>query len=522
MMRSLLFLFLLLFSKSLSAQKLQRIGHLSYAPLTLAGCWHHVDQAGGEWALVGTSAGLSIVDLQDPTQPVEKFSVPGLLNNWREVRTWAGYAYVTSEAVPSGVTIVNLNFLPDSIQWKVWRGDGFFDSLVVKSHSVQAVDGYLYLNGGASISNGVVIASLSDPWNPHILSKYAATYVHDSFIRGDTLWTSEGSLSQFGVVDISDRSNPVLLTTHPLVGGYSHNTELSDNGQILFTTSETTGAPLAAFDVSKLDDIRLLDLYLPSKKPQGEVHNVRVVEGDFLVCPSYRGQLTLVDASQPDNLVEIAWDSLGNSLVWDADPYLPSGILFATAKSEGLFIYEPTYARAARVQGTVTDASTGLPLAGAKVFVINTLNADTTGVNGVYKTGAAVTGTYALRAERTGYQTQVVTNVPLESGTTLTRDFALIPLNSAVENPEAKLWARVTPTLFDDFLQLEISPEISFQQSSLTLVLRDALGKSVGSKHTSAQASIVWNGLQGLAPGIYLLQVSAENGLNQIIRLVKN
>ncbi len=74
----------------LKAQNLQKIGHLPYAPLTLAGCWHHVDQNGGEWALVGNSAGLSIVDVSNPAQPTERFTGPGLPNFWREVRTWKG------------------------------------------------------------------------------------------------------------------------------------------------------------------------------------------------------------------------------------------------------------------------------------------------------------------------------------------------------------------------------------------------------------------------------------------------
>ncbi len=53
-------LLLLLFFSQLSAQlNLELIGQLPYAPLSLAGCWHHVDSSGGEWALVGTSAGLT-------------------------------------------------------------------------------------------------------------------------------------------------------------------------------------------------------------------------------------------------------------------------------------------------------------------------------------------------------------------------------------------------------------------------------------------------------------------------------
>jgi hypothetical protein len=126
------------------------------------------------------------------------------------------------------------------------------------------------------------------------------------------------------------------LPRNPLPGAFNHNSGLNDAGNVLFTTDEVADAPLAAFDVSDLENITLLDTYKPTRKPTGEVHNVRVIR-DFLVNPSYRGQLTIVDATQPDNMVEIGWDSLGTSLVWDADAYLPSGIIFATAKKEGLF-----------------------------------------------------------------------------------------------------------------------------------------------------------------------------------------
>ncbi len=504
----------------LSAQNLQLVGHLSYAPLSLAGCWHHVDNSGGEWALVGTSAGLSLVDLDDPTQPVERFTVPSLTNTWREVKSWSGYAYFGSEAPESGITIVNLNYLPDSIQWKVWRGDGFFVDKVVRSHALQAEAGYLYICGGGNVSNGVVIADLVDPWNPHILSKYAANYVHDAFIRGDTMWTSEVYQGQFGVVDISDRSNPVLLTTQPTPGAFNHNTGLSTNSKTLFTTDEVASAPLGAFDVSDLSNIRLLDKYLPSKKPTGEVHNVRVMPGDFLVCPSYRGQLTIVDGSKPDNLIEIAWDSLGNSLVWDADPYLPSGIVFATAKNEGLFVYKPTYTHAAWLEGNVTDAVNGFPLADAKVFVLNTPNADTTGADGVYKTGAPATGAYAMKAERVGYQPQVKTNIPLVSGVIASVNFSLSPLVGTEEVEKATLM-QVSPSPFEDFLRVELQHGSPFSSEITTLRLIDLSGKTILEKHANAAGVTVLDGLKKLPSGTYLLQASNGKGGVQVLSVVK-
>ncbi len=509
-----------LFAFTLSAQNLQRIGQLSYSPLTLAGCWHHVDNSGGEWALVGTSAGLSIVDLNVPSQPVERFAVPGMNNNWREVKTWAGYAYFGSEALQSGITIVNLNYLPDSIQWKVWRGDGFFDSLVVKSHALQAEDGYLYVCGGATITNGVVIADLADPWNPHIVSKYAANYVHDAFIRGDTMWTSEIYAGQFGVVDISNRTNPVLLTTQPTPGAFNHNTGLSENGRILFTTDEVVGAPLGSFDVSNLNNIQMLDGYVPSKKPSGEVHNVRVVKGDFLVCPSYRGQLTIVDGSQPDNLIEIAWDSLGTSLVWDADPYLPSGIIFATAKNEGLFIYKPTYTHAAWIQGKVTDVSNGLPLADAKVYVLNTPNADTTGADGIYKTGAPATGIYILRAERAGYQPQMISNVPMVSGVIGVVNFALLPL-VGTEDLENERAIHVSPSPFEDNLSVKFPDGSPFKNEIVTLTLSDLSGKTILEQNADYSGITNLEGLKNIPAGLYLLRATSVKGGSAVVRVVK-
>lgn len=453
---------------------LQQIGHLPYTPLTLAGCKAHVDSTGNEWALVGTSAGLSIVDLGDPTQPVERFAVPGLPNNWREVRTWKGFAYVGSEAQGSGITIVDLRELPDTIQWKVWFGDGAYDSLLQRSHTVQAVDGRLYVFGGGDITGGCTISTLDDPWNPHIIGKYASNYVHDGFIRGDTLWTSEIYSGQFGVVDMSNLPNLQLLTTQPTPGKFNHNTELSADGNILFAADEVPYAPLASFDVSDLDNITLLDTYLASQQPAGEVHNVRV-KGDFLVNPSYRGQLTIVDATRPDNLIETGWALLGTSLVWDADPYLPSGIVFATAKNEGLFVFQPTYQHACWLEGTVRDSITGQPLVNAKVFVLNTPNADTSRADGAYKTGAALPGNYNLQVFRQGYQTKTVSGVSLETGLVTTLDIELVPEIVGVKVPHLEQITRISPAPFRDYFNIELLPGNGLVDASA--VLRDVSGK---------------------------------------------
>ncbi len=406
------YLLLLFFLPQILHAQLQQIGHLAYDGASLAGCWHHVDQQGNEYALVGTSKGLSIVDLSDPTQPVERFTVPGIVNNWREVKTWGNYAYVSTEANNSGITIVDLSKLPASVDYKTWFGPGT-DSLIRRSHALACADGYLYVFGGTQ--SGAVICDLADPWNPEVKSIYNLQYIHDGYIRNDTLWASEIYVGQFSVIDVSDKTNPKVLATQPTPGRFNHNSWLSDDSKFLFTADEKPNTPLGAFEVSDLENITQLDLYYPSIQPTREVHNVRVLN-DFLINPSYGGQLTIVDANRPDNLIETAWVSLGTSLVWDADPYLPSGILFATAKSEGLFVYQPSYQRASYIEGRVTDAANGQPLAKVKVVVQKTLNADVTKADGQFKTGAAQAGTYSVQVGKIGYKPLTVPNVVVTAG----------------------------------------------------------------------------------------------------------
>jgi hypothetical protein len=51
-------------------------------------------------------------------------------------------------------------------------------------------NGYVYLygaNNGSGI-DGIVIGDLSDPWNPTVAGVYDGYYVHDGYVRNDTVW----------------------------------------------------------------------------------------------------------------------------------------------------------------------------------------------------------------------------------------------------------------------------------------------------------------------------------------------
>ncbi|MEZ4919003.1 MAG: choice-of-anchor B family protein [Saprospiraceae bacterium] len=501
-----------------SSSGLNLLGHLPYPNATLAGCWHHVDSMGNEYALVGSSQGLSIVDMNDPTQPEERFMVPGLTNNWREVKTWGGFAYVGTEAINSGITIVDLRSLPDTVYYKTYMGDGLYDGQIVKSHALAATDGYLYIFGGALLTSGAVICSLADPWNPTVVGWYNANYLHDGFIRDDVLYGSEIYAGQFSVVDVSDKSNPQLLATQPTPGAFNHNTGLSDNSQFIFTTDEKMNAPLASFDISNLDNITLMDVYYPSQDPTREVHNVRVID-DFLINPSYGGQLTVVDAHKPDNLIETGWAVVGTSLVWDADPFLPSGVIFATAKNEGLFVFEFDYKQAAYLEGLVTDISTDLPLNNVKVFIENTVNADTSNVFGVYKTGA-LAGTYDVMVEKMGYIPQFIENVTLSEGMTTTLDIQMEPVTISAKSLDPNDIPVASPTLFKEQLLIQLPQGSVFNSSKATARIFNINGQLMLETPIEGIQTYLTN-TGSLPAGQYVLFVSNDEAVSKPIRIIK-
>jgi choice-of-anchor B domain-containing protein len=518
-MRPFTIAFFLTFPYFLAAQNsLQFLGHLPYDTATLAGCGHYAGPDGKEYALVGTSKGMSIVDVTNPATPFQRFNVPGLSSNWREVKTWNGFAYVGSEAAGSGITIVDLHNLPDSIHWKVWYGDGVYNGMLQSSHTVQAVDGYLYVFGANSlITSGAIIADLADPWNPHIVGRYTNAYVHDGFIRGDTLWTSEISLGQFGVVDITDRTSPQLLVTHPSPAAVNHNSWLSDDSKTLFTADETVNAPLGAFDVADLSNIQLVSRYFPSAHPKLEVHNVRVLH-DFLINPSYGGQLTLVDAARPGNLIETGIASLGTSLVWDADPFLPSGIILATAKSEGLFIYKPVYQRAAYLEGKVTDAITHDPVNTARVVITGGQKQDSSNAQGLYKTGTIGPGIYTVTFTKPGYTAKTITGVLLHTGELTTLDVELEPEMTGTSNDSQMRGLTVTPRLFYDRIRVQI--QVAGVAHSGLLQLLNLTGQVVAEIPVSGETT-VFNVSPAIPAGIYLMRATFDGAPGSIVRLVK-
>ncbi|MFK7935068.1 MAG: choice-of-anchor B family protein [Saprospiraceae bacterium] len=402
--------------------------------------WGWADpDTGVEYAFVGLQTGLSIVSLEDPDNAQEVHFIPGPSSTWRDIKTWKDHAYVSNET-SGGVLVIDLSSLPDSIDYYRWQPNlpelgGGLNSI----HNLFVDEkGLLQIAGSNLNQGGIIYADVdTDPHNPVYVGNGPAIYAHDVFTRNDLMYASEIYLGSMTIYDITDKMNPVRLGSANTPSNFTHNIWLSDDSNVAYTTDETGDAPVAAYDVSDPTDIILLDEYRPiGTIGRGVIpHNVHVYD-DYLLISYYTDGGRIVDASQPDNLIEVGnFDSFvggdgGFSGAWGLYPFLPSGTVLVSDIGNGLFVLTPTLKRAARLEGTVTDEVSGDVLADVTVAIDSEQpNMGSTDLMGIYKTGLAEAGTYNVTFSRVGYNSKTV-ETTLANGENIVLDVALSPLQT--------------------------------------------------------------------------------------------
>lgn len=512
-------LFCMLYS---SAQKNIRFRSNVQYPHTLSNLWGYVDSAGREYALVGVETGLAVVDVTNPDNPQSLFYVPNDTSLWQEPKVWGHYAYVTNEH-KGGLLIVNLGFLPDSISFTHWSnvpGENF-----QKAHSCFIDEnGIIYVNG-TNLGNMFMCDLKPDPMNPTYLGYYDDYYVHDCFARNDTLYTSEIMNGQFSVIDVHDKANPMVITRQTTPYAFSHNTWLSDDSRYLFNTDEKKFAPVTSYDITDLNNITELDQYRHSDFDSSIAHNTYYRDG-YLFTSYYRDGVTIVDAHQPDNLVEIAWYDTspfspadGFEGCWGVFPFFPSGNIICSDRQEGLFVLSPNLQRACYLQGTITDLHTNLPLPNIRVEIVGQPRFKTSNYTGTYKTGVADSGAYDVRFTdfNTYCQTVIVSGVVLHSGTITTLNQSLqCSFPNSIQNLTGSYSLIAMPTVFTGTTQIQWNGS---GKQCTTLSLFDNNGKLLKQEIVNTP-NATWVLGNGLPTGMYLL-TAQQGSIYKTIKLIK-
>lgn len=398
-----------------------------YPTHTCANICGYTDASGNEYALVGASNGMDIVDVTNPASPVHITQILNIDNLWKEIKVYRHYAYVTTEG-GGGLQIVDLSALPSAtLPFHNYTGDGAIAGQLGSIHAlhIDTTQGYCYLFGSNIGAGGAVILDLnSDPYNPTYVGQYQQNgYVHDGYVDNDTLYAGHIYDGQMTVVNCTNKSNTQALATQTTPTAFTHNTWLTADRKHVLTTDENTNSYLTCYDLTNLSNIVETDRIQSYNPGSGSiVHNTHVVGTNWAVTSWYRDGFVITDITRPGNLVHVGYydtyTGSGNGFdgAWGVFPYFASGTIVVSNINEGLFVFSPTYVRACYLEGMVTDSACGTPLTGVTITISSVNVTDQTNLNGSYATGTAIPGSYTVTFSKPGYQNAVYNNVNFAPG----------------------------------------------------------------------------------------------------------
>ncbi len=413
--------------------------------------WAYADPFGNEYAIVGAEAGTYIIEVTDPTDPEVLHFVPGTSTIWRDVKVWGSYAYIINENENNqnsvGLTIIDMSELPVDIETHTYNGGN--GVIWTNAHNIWIDEsGFAYIFGANYGEGGAIILDLKEDFiEPPVVGVYDEYYIHDGYVRGDTLWAAEIYEGTLTVIDVEIKEEPTVLSSVETPGNFAHNCWLDDAGEYIYTTDEISNGFVGAFDVRDIYDMKLVDR-IQSEPNQGSVpHNVFVLD-NWLITAWYRDGVVVHDCTDPSNLVEVGYfDTFpgagdGFQGAWGAYPYLPSGNILISDIQSGLNVFSPTYQRACYLHGTVTSQQDGLPIAAVSVQIVDHDQVETTDLFGDFKTGIALAGEYAVEVSKPGYYPKTVEGLVLEHGEVLDIDVELEP------QPNFELVAKVKDQVY--------------------------------------------------------------------------
>ena len=140
-------------------------------------------------------------------------------SNWREVTVIGEYAYVTTEGTSdtTGMQVVSLAFLPDSLHLVTTYTETFGKGHIIQRDIYSDLP-YVYVNGTAT-TQGIHILDVSNPLAPVEVGLYEpGYYIHDCHVKGDLLFAAAINENTIDIVDISDKTQPTLITVWMIRG----------------------------------------------------------------------------------------------------------------------------------------------------------------------------------------------------------------------------------------------------------------------------------------------------------------
>jgi len=292
-------------------------------------CWGYTAPDGREYAILGVRNGTSFIDITNSElNEIAFFS--SATSTWKDIKTYQNYAYSITDA-SGGLQIFDLSNLPNSVELAATY------SGLNNSHNLYIDEANAMLYAESSGSSPVRAFSLADPENPVQVSAFGVA-CHDIYARDNIVYVSEGSRGSIGVYDLSNPASPSLVGRFQIPkSGYVHNAWLSEDGNYLSTTEETTGKTVKHWDIRDLNNVVLTDEYLA---PGRLAHNTHL-RGGYAWVSHYGDGLRVLNTSNPHHVYEAGYfDAGGSSSAWGAFPFFSSGKVLISDISSGLYVVQ--------------------------------------------------------------------------------------------------------------------------------------------------------------------------------------
>ena len=361
--------------------------------------WGWTDpQTGREYALVGRTDGVALVDISNQESPVYMANLPthepdSACGSQRDVKVYRNYAYVVAEVCPNGLQVFDLTRVRSITNPPVTLPEAGHYGRFADAHNVfiDTTTGYAYAVGISQSQNipddyprpeacgsGLHIVNLQNPTNPQFAGcAMPSGYVHDTqcviYSGPDTEYQGReicfsSSVEDVSITDVTNKVAPqnISTSTYPMAN-YVHQGWLAkgqryflQNDELDEENSAVSNTTTYIWDMQDLDAPELIGTFeWPTTSPD---HNL-YVRDDFALASNYTTGLRILDISdihQPFQAGYFDTYPQNNKLEFDGSwsnyPFYESGIIAVSDISNGLFLLRPT------IEGLDSDdPSPGIP-----------------------------------------------------------------------------------------------------------------------------------------------------------------
>lgn len=357
-------------------------------------------ETGREYALVGLTDGITIVDVTEPWQPVvigkvmepepehqhKAESIPGLqfhedggfkgVSTWRDAKVYRNTLYIVSEQAGYGLQFFDLEKIRDVANPPVEFHDYGRYLNFGNAHNVEinTETGFAYVvgatSGGECASNGGLhMVDLSVPHHPQFAGCYVDEnaggvtrngYIHDTqcvIYKGpDSRYQGReicfnSSEKVFLISDVTYKTNPYTISIGTYEGSaYMHQGWLTEDHQTFFMNDELDESRFNhntrtyVWNVQNLEAPEMIGFY--EHPTRAADHNL-YIKDDFMYQANYTGGLRVLDVSNPlpANITEVGFfdttpdnDDPVFAGLWSVYPWLSGNTVIVSDINNGLFI----------------------------------------------------------------------------------------------------------------------------------------------------------------------------------------